>query len=342
MGVPPLVSSILQCLRADYYALLLVHRGSFILACIFIPHLVIDSRPRWTSGNWPLDSIASWQSFPVCIVSTVVIGIKDKNTYANIFLFMYFYFHPIVLIETSIRYCGKAFVTQTNSFFQGLKFVCRPSMTGWISWSGRTRLSPVLPAVCGAGFSSVFEALLLRPRPVITGESLLFIIALKPGPERYFVWSLIVESNSCGIPLSMPRNSSYFLVVGSHIRVFRSGDFHHVKGGCLSIRLIRAVRDVFRARLSPGRCSEKGSWKAGLSYMLVFVLLYQMQAGPGFCPFPWCWVFPLDCPVDSTSFSLSRESCSFPVSCRLSSGSPYRTGVVKAIFLISLRRSLVS
>lgn len=92
MGVPPLVSSILQCLRADYYALLLVHRGSFILACIFIPHLVIDSRPRWTSGNWPLDSIASWQSFPVCIVSTVVIGIKDKNTHANIFFIYVFLF----------------------------------------------------------------------------------------------------------------------------------------------------------------------------------------------------------------------------------------------------------
>ena len=54
-------------------------------------------------------------------------------------------------------------------------------MTGWSFWSGRTRLSPVLPAVGGAGSSSVSEALLLRPRLEIKGEPLLFIIALNRG-----------------------------------------------------------------------------------------------------------------------------------------------------------------
>ena len=68
-------------------------------------------------------------------------------------------------------------------------------MTVWSFWSGRTRLSPVLPAVCGAGSSSVFGALLDRPRPEIKGELLLFIIASNCGPDRFLGWFLVVFSH---------------------------------------------------------------------------------------------------------------------------------------------------
>ena len=125
MGVPPLVSSILQCLRADYYALLLVHFRVFYPGLYFYPSSCYRFASSVDLGKLAsgFHCIMSKLSGMYCLDSSH--RIKNKNTYANFLYISLFSSNRTdrnihLILWKSIRHSSKFFHSGVEVRLQAL------------------------------------------------------------------------------------------------------------------------------------------------------------------------------------------------------------------------------